>query len=112
MIITICGSVKNTGHIKSIRDELMLDGHNVLCPELSMGIGEPKPETIRSLSLLHLLKINMADRVAVVLRHDVHNMDNNIAREILYAISRDKHVDYYRPVDNEGTFIKEDSFIW
>ena len=96
-IVCLCGSARFADALAAVRRELTLAGSIVLAPELvDDASGEPlSGEQRAALGVLHLRRIDLADRVLVV--DPGGYVGESTAREIAYARAAGKPVAFTEP---------------
>ncbi|MCH1866944.1 hypothetical protein [Nocardioides sp. CFH 31398] len=83
-IVCLCGSLRFAEELRAVARDLTLAGAIVLAP-VDLGAPEPTDEQRRTLSELHLRRIDLADRVLVV--NPGGYVGDAVAREVAHARS-------------------------
>lgn len=96
-IVCICGSARFAREMRDANRDLTFAGIIVVSPgEVGDGSGSIPSEQKAMLDMLHLRKIDLADRVLVV--NPGGYIAESTAREIAYARTNDKPVSFTDPV--------------
>lgn len=95
-VVCICGSTRFRDEISAANRDLTLDGVIVVAPGVFAHSGDSITEAQKTaLDALHFRKIDLATRVLVV--NPGKYIGESTAREITYAQSTGKPVDYSHP---------------
>ena len=103
-VITLCGSTKFKDDFLKIQSYLTLKGALVI----SLGIFTKKDNIIITKELeemlidIHKQKIDMSDGIFVINKNGY--IGSNTKKEIEYAMSKGKTVEYLEPIDNSTYF--------
>ena len=92
VIVTICGSMRFFEHMLTVAAEETLAGRIVLAPFSCVAPADQAGEVKRRLDELHLMKIDLAERIIVVTNQDGYIGDST-RREMAYALSAGKAMD-------------------
>ena len=99
-VTTICGSMRFFGEMLEVAEEWTLRGEIVLMPFVTVDSDECN-DVKKMLDNLHLNKIAMSDNVLVVTNSKLYTGEST-KREIEFAISLRKHVEYVFLTDGYG----------
>jgi nucleoside 2-deoxyribosyltransferase len=92
-VITLCGSYEEREAIHKLGEEMHLRGAGVVLVPPFPGDGRPDEDLKRSLMMAHFKRIELANRVILVVRD---RMGTNTAMEAGYAMALGKPVAVHR----------------